>query len=511
MKRKLLLAMSVLVVFRMNAAASGETLTLHGLQKNISAIVYELPEDSFRIPLIKGLLQLRDDRYKGVPVLDAAQLDDASLGRAMAGGFLLYSVFGQSSRLLNRTLLPLDFKYGENNSILAGQSFPSSDMLLVFAAHNPFPGGADGVVYAASRNAVLHARPYLSGDFSCVLYTGQNVATRLSYDASFSMADKSAVPLGASTAFDSGGMLASAKKACARHPEDASLALNYGNLLYAARVYDEACPVLEKSAAGLDGYSKSEALVSLGRCLFAQGKYSRAEQTLNSTGGPAAKYAALFGFGKAFKDWETVEDGPFVFHVQQGGPSLAYAEYMRAMRSAYDGISGFFKGTRAQLPINVFVWKSQDAARLEAGLMLSVSLPQEHVIHAFPGNTPGYHTAQILLDVFAPVRSRTGLLETGVCSYLDYSRQDKMEAARKAAAKNPRISIEALWRDGGVLPSDGGAMAGAFAAWLVEKGGKERFLRLLRNQGYAGALEIYGDELAGLISGFEAQLYPAAN
>ncbi|MCX5797657.1 MAG: tetratricopeptide repeat protein [Elusimicrobia bacterium] len=304
-----------------------------------------------------------------------------------------------------------------------------------------------------------------------------------------------------------------------RDPQDAQANLLYGEGLVDDGAYAKAIPYLQKASA-LDSHGawiRAWALNYLGRCYFAAGDYAGSRKALLESARMGATenvtkksnwYLHLFGMDDLFKTWDVQASEHFIFHFQTPSVLADHADFIKEREDAFAAIAAFFDDTRLPLKIHYFVWNSKADARKSVGFELGFAVPEHGVIQtSFDNETPGHETTHIIAHYFAGAPKRTMLINEGIAVHLNQKHWDNLELARKRWRSDPkgRASIKDLW-SGKPLDSYHYPLAGAFAAHLLQWGGKEKFLNLIRHQSYEDALKIYGPGLDTAIHDFEAKL-----
>lgn len=304
-----------------------------------------------------------------------------------------------------------------------------------------------------------------------------------------------------------------------RDPRNAQSNLLYGEALVNDGDYVKAIPYLRKAIA-LDTHGswiQAWALNNLGRCHFAAGRYDESKRAflesaqMGATENVTKKsrwYLHLFGMDELFKTWAVQASEHFIFHFQTPSVVADHANFIKEREDAFAAIASFFDDTRLPFKIHYFVWNSKADALKDVGFELGFAVPEHGVIQtSFDNETPGHETTHIVAHYFAGASKRTMLVNEGIAVHLNQKHWDNLVLARRRwrSDSKGKASIKDLWSDK-PLDSYYYPLAGAFAAHLLEWGGKEKFLNLMRHQSHEEALKIYGPELDGAIRDFEAKL-----
>lgn len=293
--------------------------------------------------------------------------------------------------------------------------------------------------------------------------------------------------------------------------------------------WQEAVPFLERAAAG-DGahtWVYAWAQVYLGgaharlgeldqaRAAFLRGRDCRATRNATST---AARNLMVLGLDAYFDGWTPFESEHFSFRFS---PRLAVFDrvaFAREREQAYAAISAWFGGGPDR-KIRFFVWADPAEAAAADFPALGFSRPDDNLIHASAGQTPGHEMAHVIGHKALQPTVKTGLINEGVSVVLDQTGRDTLARARQAVAQGAagqgatpflRVGLRALWEDWDLLADEYTyPIAGAWVDHLLAQGGKPRFLEFFAEQSLAHARQVYGPELEDWIDGFERQLYGA--
>jgi len=221
-----------------------------------------------------------------------------------------------------------------------------------------------------------------------------------------------------------------------------------------------------------------------------------------------------FALDPLFDKWDTFKTDHFLFRFSDKLTDLDRAAYARRHEEAYAKIRAWFGGAPEQ-PIRFVVWADQDEATAAGMPPLGFARPRLDLVHCLVNQTVGHEMAHVIgYAAIHPVKT-TGLINEGTAVYLDQTGRDRLAVARDALAAAradtsavlPPVSLRALWDDWSLAPdSVTYPLAGAWIARLVEKGGKEKFLRFFADQSRDHAREVYGEDLEGWIDEFEKDL-----
>ncbi|RKZ19819.1 hypothetical protein DRQ50_01335 [bacterium] len=300
----------------------------------------------------------------------------------------------------------------------------------------------------------------------------------------------------------------------------AQVQLAVGRALTDSGHYAEAIIFLEGAASGDRDHTwvYAWAQVYLGSCHWQLGDNQRARRawiiardvaaTRNATRSAVGNLNA-FGLAERFDSWQRFRTEHFSFLFSDRLTNLDRPDFARRREEAYDIISTWFGGGPDE-PILFVVWADQTEAD-EAGMpTLGFARPELNLVHCRVQQTVGHEMTHIISNHALNPAVRNGLVNEGTAVRFDQTDRDRMETARKAlaeAAGIPAVSLAALWEDWSLLPTDVSyPVAGAWIARLIAKGGRELFLEFFTDQSLAHAREVYGEDLAGWMRDFEADL-----
>ena len=303
-------------------------------------------------------------------------------------------------------------------------------------------------------------------------------------------------------------------------PDDIDLRLLLGRTYTEVARYRDAIPHLEfvDQNDAQKTWRKAWGESYLGICYFGLGEYAKSRQFLdqsiaiNATENVvkfAAKRKALFGFDDMYKAFKTEESEHITFHFHPAAvDSIGNTEaYINAREKAYDNIQAFFSG---KLPkkADFFVWDSEASMKEILNSNAGFARPEFCIVHCQYDQTPGHELAHVISHYSDTILVKTALINEGTAVFFDQTSRNRLDAARAAMKKSglKQISIQEMWdaqtTDSSILYP----VSGAFIEYLIAEGGKENYLRLLKNQTYANAKTVYGDRLRRLVEGFEKLL-----
>ena len=214
--------------------------------------------------------------------------------------------------------------------------------------------------------------------------------------------------------------------------------------------------------------------------------------------------------GQVLAGWSMIETEHFRFHFPPQ-PRVNPETFTAAEEQAFSRLRATFA---RPLPgkIDFYVWNTSDEAERLLGRPTGFARPDLLLIHATADQTPGHELTHVL--VFHTIRPEqvTRFIQEGTAVAFDLSARDRLALAR-AAIQRGRVeggSVLRLWQQSGTVPDDIlYPVAGAFVEHLIGRGGRERFLELLRRQTPEHARAVYGDDFDRIVREFEASLVPA--
>jgi hypothetical protein len=304
----------------------------------------------------------------------------------------------------------------------------------------------------------------------------------------------------------------------AASPDDPALVHLRGRILADTYEFAAAVPHLEAAAADASApaWVRGWAEHYLGVCAQNAGDGARARElwtkvcedaTTRNVAATTDLYLSSLHDDPRYADWTALDTEHFEFRFSPALGDLDHAGFAARHEAAHAFVAAWC-GAAPDRPIRYFVWSDRHEAR-RAGLPeLGFNRAKVSLVHVLLGQAAGHETAHVLsLRTIKPL-SYAGLISEGLAVFLDMTQRDRLATAREALrGHDGELSVRALWNDWGALPEAVSyPVAGAFVQMLVEKGGREKFLALFRDQGLDRARGIYGEALEEWIAGFERDL-----
>ena len=300
------------------------------------------------------------------------------------------------------------------------------------------------------------------------------------------------------------------------NPNDPNLNSLTGRSLTELQSYIEAVPYLQNVVSNIaaDASSKAWALNYLGKCYFALGEYEKSRNNLvecielnatkNATNSSRGWYG-VFGFDSYFNGWKTIETEHFIFHIQPNTKIRGLEKFIEERKDAFTKINSFFESTIPK-KIDYFFWNSNSDAKNVGIPELGYAKPEYCLIHSLYDQSVGHEMTHVIIHHLTRNPKKISLINEGTAVHFDQTGLDKLGIAKNRLSNQP-VSIIELWENWVTLPADiSYPLAGAFLKYLLEKGGKEKFIELLKDQTFENAALIYGEQLGGIITEFEESL-----
>lgn len=233
-----------------------------------------------------------------------------------------------------------------------------------------------------------------------------------------------------------------------------------------------------------------------------------AKATKNSTA-MAKLYLDCLIEDAPFAAWTVRDTEHFEFRFSPRLESVDVDSFTGQREAAFVRIAAWFDQEPGR-KIRFYVWSSNEEAR-EAGLPnLGFSRSHVSLIHSLANQTRGHEMTHVISGHAVPPRNAVPLIMEGAAIYHDQRSGDRFAAAAQAWSTLPadrRPDLYELWDNWRLLKEDVSyPLAGAFVAMLVERGGREKFLELYRDQTPDAARRIYGPDFDGWVADFARRL-----
>ncbi len=305
-----------------------------------------------------------------------------------------------------------------------------------------------------------------------------------------------------------------------REPDDALLNHFMGRILADQGRFADAVPYLERAAAADTALTWVHAWcqVYLGVCRYDAGEDEAARRawdaarevnaTKNATAMAKLYLTSLVEDG-TYAAWTARDTEHFEFRFSPLLEDIDFDSFARQHEAAFAVIEAWFGGGPGRR-IRFYVWTSNEEAQ-KAGLpTLGFSRFQVSLIHSLARQTLGHEMTHVIANHAVTPRRPSGLLSEGAAIFHDQRRLDRFALAANAWSLLPadrRPDMLALWADWRLLATEiSYPLAGAFVAMLVDRGGREKFLELYREQTPEAARRIYGPDFDGWVADFGQRL-----
>lgn len=206
------------------------------------------------------------------------------------------------------------------------------------------------------------------------------------------------------------------------------------------------------------------------------------------------------------------------FHFHPSFTAKQRESFEKTREEAFVSVNSFFNSSLPNL-IDFYVWDSNESGQKILGHTLGFSIPESEVIHSTYHQFRGHELTHVISYWYYPSGQKTAFLNEGTAVYFNLSgdveneREKQLQNDIRYGGKD-KFNLPDIWNYGTTdtkllkMNQDAYTIGGAFVRYLIENGGKEDFLKLMGNQTYTGAREIYGDKLDQYINGFQAQFAP---
>ncbi|MCK9210840.1 MAG: hypothetical protein M0P61_08410 [Ignavibacteriaceae bacterium] len=301
---------------------------------------------------------------------------------------------------------------------------------------------------------------------------------------------------------------------------NADLNLLKGRVLVDQFRLEESKPFLEKAVSfdKQNSGAKAWGLNYLAMIAYLDNDKEKCFQYLNTSlvlnaGKNAVKFAQekilIWGFSDFYKDWEKQETEHFVFHFQPNSIITYKTKFMETRESAFQKISQFFD-VSLQSKIDFYIWNSDAEAKEKGIYSVGFALPEFFIIHSKANQTPGHEVTHIISHYLSKDVKKIRFINEGIAVCFDCNPDTnflKIKQIRETEKYNDKISIIDAWlnkskySDGILYP-----VAGEFVNRILEKGGKEKFLKLVVDQSLSNARALYGELLDDVIKQIELEI-----
>lgn len=300
----------------------------------------------------------------------------------------------------------------------------------------------------------------------------------------------------------------------ARAPGDPAANLRAGGMLVRVARFDSAAAYLGRviEADSATPWQHSWARLQLARARLGLGDTTSArgelEQVIalgagrNSEPEAAALFSKIGGH-PLLASWTIYPTEHLRVHFPPDTRVESPGEHSRRLERAYRELRAFFGDLPG--PADVFVWNSNLDASAVMYRQLAFARPELLLVHMRPDQSPGHEMAHLFSFHGGRTARRTRFIDEGTSVAFNLTDVNLMREARAAARISAvPVYVVGFWDDRAQVPELLlYPIAGAFVKRLIERGGRDAFLRLLQRQTLEDARQIYGDRLDEIIAEFE--------
>lgn len=217
----------------------------------------------------------------------------------------------------------------------------------------------------------------------------------------------------------------------------------------------------------------------------------------------------ILALDSLYSEFEIVETDNIRFYFQPNSLIEQKENFCKLREEALKTLKEYFE-TELPKKIDFIVWNSNEDA-IEVGInQLGFARPEFCVIHSRTNQTIGHELTHVITFYLAANLVKTRFINEGIAVCFDQSNNDRPKIMQEQKVKeSPMItfSIKDAWNNPNIYPEwVYYPLAGEFIKRILDKWGKEKLVRLLKNQTYENALLIYGEELIETISEFENEI-----
>lgn len=276
-----------------------------------------------------------------------------------------------------------------------------------------------------------------------------------------------------------------------------------------------AFPYLQRVIA-LDGPTTARAAFAhrlVGEVYFMRGDYVDAGRELDEALAldrisiAPRYYELILGYDSIYRRFTTYETPHLRLHFSPGSGVTDTSKFAAAREAALRPLRDVFRPPKSK-KIDLFVWGSlQETGNARLPVQPSYPFASFAVAHVLASQPPGRELAHIITD--RVTHPANGFAYWGIGTMFDEPGRDLKNDARRAvhAAGLWRVDIRDLWQNWRRYPdSVVRPIAAAFLAEILQRGGRERFVTLLRDPRPASADSLYGSLLQNWIDDFQREV-----
>jgi hypothetical protein len=207
----------------------------------------------------------------------------------------------------------------------------------------------------------------------------------------------------------------------------------------------------------------------------------------------------------ATASWRVTDTAHLHIHAPTSTPSPELDAYARQEEAALVSLMDFFGGPLTG-KVDLYLWSDEAEAQRVLGQALAFAVPSSLTVHTSAKHTPGHELTHIVVGDRFPGRWSRFIGEGTAVAFDQTHRAVDTEAAAAVRTEKLSTPIREVWTSSAGNDAYFYPVAGAFVSMLVDKGGKERFLKLLEEPSYEGARRVYGADLDGWIDAFQVKI-----
>lgn len=214
----------------------------------------------------------------------------------------------------------------------------------------------------------------------------------------------------------------------------------------------------------------------------------------------------LNGSDKFYSNWQTLISSHFIFHFPPNTVVNDKMKFAYIHEQAFEKINTL---TKSSLPkkIDYFVWNYSAEAEKFGLNELSFALPEQCIIHAHVKESVGHEITHVLTHfIYSNKKVKTKLINEGIATYFDLN-NNAVYGGRDFKKPTEKIFLKEAWHNDFKYSDFVYYFMGAeLIKILNQKFGKEKLLKLLANQSYENAKQLYGVELDKILADIEKRV-----
>jgi len=217
----------------------------------------------------------------------------------------------------------------------------------------------------------------------------------------------------------------------------------------------------------------------------------------------------LLGLDDYYVNFDKIETEHFVFYFQPETVVPDKNEFIESREKAFIETNNFFN-TNLPKKIDFIVWNNNSDAQKVGIKELGFARPEFCCIHTKANQTIGHELTHVITHYITINPIKTRFINEGTSVAFDMTSKSKLELAqgyKVTEGFEGKILIIDAWKNPDKYPEwVYYPLAGEFIKRLIAKGGNEKFLKLITNQKYEYAKELYGQILEEVIEELEKEI-----